>query len=167
MPACDLINTWFLTVTDLMITTLFQTVRSFLHCSRPHSHPHSDFRNKFGALHQSYTPNRERELYSEPLPPKLASRTLTESTQIVHLTSVTDTRRTHTIITSGKLTLHFAGLNISLTVLPPSSRLHFKNEPEDGRLHVIHAHLATMNFAILLSVVSPLVFIIFLRFFCS
>lgn len=23
-----------------------------------------DFRNKFGALHQSYTPNRERELYS-------------------------------------------------------------------------------------------------------
>jgi hypothetical protein len=25
----------------------------------------SDFRNKFGALHQSYTPNRERELYSK------------------------------------------------------------------------------------------------------
>jgi len=25
----------------------------------------SDFRNKFGALHQSYTPNKERELYSE------------------------------------------------------------------------------------------------------
>ena len=23
-----------------------------------------DFRNKFGALHQSYTPNKERELYS-------------------------------------------------------------------------------------------------------
>ncbi|KAF9778279.1 guanine nucleotide binding protein, alpha subunit [Thelephora terrestris] len=39
------------------------------------------FRNKFGALHQSYTPNRERELY-------------------IHLTSVTDTRRTHTIISS-------------------------------------------------------------------
>ena len=27
-------------------------------------HLHPDFRNKFGALHQSYTPNRERELYS-------------------------------------------------------------------------------------------------------
>jgi guanine nucleotide-binding protein subunit alpha len=37
------------------------------------------FRNKFGVIHQSYTPNKERELY-------------------IHLTSVTDTRRTHTII---------------------------------------------------------------------
>ena len=25
----------------------------------------ADFRNKFGALHQTYTPNKERELYSE------------------------------------------------------------------------------------------------------
>ena len=25
----------------------------------------TDFRNKFGALHQSHTPNRERELFSE------------------------------------------------------------------------------------------------------
>jgi len=39
------------------------------------------FRNKFGALHQSFTPNRERELY-------------------IHLTSVTDTRRTFTIISN-------------------------------------------------------------------
>ncbi|KIK02088.1 hypothetical protein K443DRAFT_677862 [Laccaria amethystina LaAM-08-1] len=37
------------------------------------------FRNKFGALHQSYTPNKERELY-------------------IHLTAVTDTRRTAVII---------------------------------------------------------------------
>ncbi|KAK7026128.1 hypothetical protein VNI00_015703 [Paramarasmius palmivorus] len=36
-------------------------------------------RNKFGAIHQSYTPNKERELY-------------------IHFTSVTDTRRTATII---------------------------------------------------------------------
>jgi guanine nucleotide-binding protein subunit alpha len=39
------------------------------------------FRNKFGALHQSHTPNRERELF-------------------IHLTSVTDTRRTFTIISN-------------------------------------------------------------------
>jgi hypothetical protein len=31
---------------------------------RTSSYLRSDFRNKFGALHQSYTPNRERELYS-------------------------------------------------------------------------------------------------------
>ncbi|KAF9067278.1 guanine nucleotide binding protein, alpha subunit [Rhodocollybia butyracea] len=37
------------------------------------------FRNKFGAIHQSATPNKERELY-------------------IHLTAVTDTRRTATII---------------------------------------------------------------------
>ncbi|KAL1681909.1 guanine nucleotide binding protein, alpha subunit [Schizophyllum commune] len=39
------------------------------------------FRNKFGALHQTYTPNKERELY-------------------IHFTSVTDTRRTATIIST-------------------------------------------------------------------
>ncbi|KAF9535709.1 G-alpha-domain-containing protein [Crepidotus variabilis] len=39
------------------------------------------FRNKFGVIHQSYTPNKERELY-------------------IHFTSVTDTRRTHTIIST-------------------------------------------------------------------
>ncbi|KAF8963893.1 guanine nucleotide binding protein, alpha subunit [Flammula alnicola] len=37
------------------------------------------FRNKFGVIHQSYTPNKERELY-------------------IHFTAVTDTRRTVTII---------------------------------------------------------------------
>ncbi|KAL4250269.1 P-loop containing nucleoside triphosphate hydrolase [Abortiporus biennis] len=37
------------------------------------------FKNKFGAVHQSHTPNKERELY-------------------IHFTSVTDTRRTHVII---------------------------------------------------------------------
>lgn len=39
------------------------------------------FRNKFGALHQNFTPNRERELY-------------------IHFTSVTDTRRTSLIISN-------------------------------------------------------------------
>ncbi|KAJ7657966.1 guanine nucleotide binding protein, alpha subunit [Mycena rosella] len=39
------------------------------------------FRNKFGALHHAVTPNKERELY-------------------IHLTAVTDTRRTATIISN-------------------------------------------------------------------
>ncbi|KAF9444429.1 G-alpha-domain-containing protein [Macrolepiota fuliginosa MF-IS2] len=39
------------------------------------------FRNKFGALHMSYSRNKERELY-------------------IHFTAVTDTRRTQTIISS-------------------------------------------------------------------
>ncbi|KAF4623084.1 hypothetical protein D9613_002270 [Agrocybe pediades] len=39
------------------------------------------FRNKFGVIHQSYTPNKERELY-------------------IHFTAVTDTRRTAVIISS-------------------------------------------------------------------
>ncbi|KAF9492102.1 G-alpha-domain-containing protein [Pleurotus eryngii] len=39
------------------------------------------FRNKFGVLHHSYSPNKDRELY-------------------IHFTAVTDTRRTSTIISS-------------------------------------------------------------------
>ncbi|KAH9923126.1 G-alpha-domain-containing protein [Epithele typhae] len=39
------------------------------------------FRNRFGAMHQSLTPNKSRDLY-------------------IHLTSVTDTRKTHTIISN-------------------------------------------------------------------
>ncbi|KII94317.1 hypothetical protein PLICRDRAFT_675360 [Plicaturopsis crispa FD-325 SS-3] len=39
------------------------------------------FRNKFGAFHQSFSPNKERELF-------------------IHLTAVTDTRRTATIISN-------------------------------------------------------------------
>lgn len=39
------------------------------------------FRNKFGVIHQSYTPNKERELY-------------------IHFTAVTDTRKTATIISA-------------------------------------------------------------------
>ncbi|GBE77330.1 Guanine nucleotide-binding protein alpha-4 subunit [Sparassis crispa] len=39
------------------------------------------FRHKFLALHQSFTPNKARELF-------------------IHMTSVTDTRKTHTIITN-------------------------------------------------------------------
>ncbi|KAI0347879.1 G-alpha-domain-containing protein [Trametopsis cervina] len=41
----------------------------------------TDFRHKFGAIHQSYTSNKSRDLY-------------------IHLTSVTDTRSTRTIITN-------------------------------------------------------------------
>jgi len=53
--------------TDPTIMTRFQIVRRFLRCSGSCFHFRSDFRHKFGALHQSYTPNRERELYSESL----------------------------------------------------------------------------------------------------
>ena len=121
-------------VTGLTIMTLSQIVRCFLRGSEPYFHFRPDFRNKFGALHQSYTPNRERELYSRTR--VFAFRwELIGSTRIVHLTSVTDTRRTHTIISSGELTLghRFA----SVTHRLPSSRLHFEIELEDGRLHVI------------------------------
>ena len=53
-------------VTGPMITILFQIVGFIVVPPESRSHPNSDFRNKFGALHQSYTPNRERELYSMP-----------------------------------------------------------------------------------------------------
>ncbi|KAJ3512835.1 hypothetical protein NLJ89_g3293 [Agrocybe chaxingu] len=50
---------------------------------RPNDYEHISkyFRNKFGVIHQSYTPNKERELY-------------------IHFTAVTDTRRTATIIST-------------------------------------------------------------------
>ncbi|KAK0466227.1 guanine nucleotide binding protein, alpha subunit [Desarmillaria tabescens] len=59
------------------------------------------FRNKFGAIHHSATPNKERELYSK-------FRSLRYSLVIphdcfpfvVHFTAVTDTRRTVTIIST-------------------------------------------------------------------
>lgn len=52
-------------VTDRMIMTLFPNVR-LVHVAtrRVVDHRSLDFRNKFGALHQSFTPNKERELYS-------------------------------------------------------------------------------------------------------
>jgi len=109
MPVYDSTSIWFLMVTDPMITTPFQIVCFFLCCPRPRFHFHSDFRNKFGALHQSYTPNRERELYGEPFAFEIRQWHPAES-MTVHLTSVTDTRRTHTIISSGKFTPHSAGL---------------------------------------------------------
>ena len=82
----------------------------------PHSHP--DFRNKFSALHQSYTPNRERELYSMTFIP--SCHQLTTISRTVHLTSVTDTRRTHTIISSGKL-IHVNSISVSSPHTLPSS----------------------------------------------
>jgi hypothetical protein len=59
-----------------------------------------DFRNKFGALHQQFTPNRERELYSTSnlFRPRCLADALSHP---VHLTAVTDTRRTSTIISNG------------------------------------------------------------------
>jgi len=111
-------------------------VRCSLCGSRPYSHSRSDFRNKFGALHQSYTPNRERELYSKVFASAFRSGPI-KTALVVHLTSVTDTRRTHTIISSGKLTPVSHRLT-SVTYCLPSSGFHFEIELEDGRLHVIH-----------------------------
>jgi hypothetical protein len=61
-----------------------------------------DFRHKFGVIHQSYTPNKEREFYSTPSTTVL----VVNNSNIhwpVHLTAVTDTRRTTVIISSGTL----------------------------------------------------------------
>ncbi|KIY52683.1 G-alpha-domain-containing protein [Fistulina hepatica ATCC 64428] len=75
----------FLNKCDLLKSKLEAGVRLNQHMisygDRPNDHDSVSkyFRNKFGALHQSYTPNKDRELY-------------------IHLTAVTDTRRTATII---------------------------------------------------------------------
>lgn len=75
----------FLNKCDLLKTKLESGVRLSHHLpaysNRPKDYESVSkyFRNKFGAVHQSYTPNRGRELY-------------------IHLTSVTDTRRTRVII---------------------------------------------------------------------
>lgn len=47
-----------------------------------HTEYAADFRNKFGAMHQSFTPNSQREVY-------------------IHLTSVVDTQATKKIIING------------------------------------------------------------------
>ncbi|KAI8980601.1 G-alpha-domain-containing protein [Trametes punicea] len=52
------------------------------------------FRNRFGAMHQSLTPNKDRELF-------------------IHLTSVTDTRTTHTIISRVRDSILTANLKSS------------------------------------------------------
>ena len=121
---------------DPTTMTPSQTVRFFLCGLGPFSHPHSDFRNKLGSLHQSYTPNQERELYIK-VSAFTFYRGLTRTARIVHLTSATDTRRTHTIISSGKLALVSHRL-ASVTYCLPSLRFHFEIEPEDGWIHVIH-----------------------------
>ncbi|KAJ3784066.1 guanine nucleotide binding protein, alpha subunit [Lentinula aff. detonsa] len=75
----------FLNKCDLLQAKLNAGVRLNEHMLSYHDKPNDYesvskyFRNKFGAIHQSMTPNKERELY-------------------IHLTAVTDTRRTGTII---------------------------------------------------------------------
>jgi hypothetical protein len=59
-----------------------------------------DFRNKFGSLHQNFTPNREREVFSTFL--LLVSLAASDHFP-VHFTAVTDTRRTAKIISNGLL----------------------------------------------------------------
>lgn len=88
-----------------MIMTLFPNARLLPVATRTLiDHCSLDFRNKFGALHQSFTPNKERELYSTTqVPLRVSSWSLTVYA-LVHLTAVTDTRRTSTIISSGTFT---------------------------------------------------------------
>ncbi|KAJ3984681.1 guanine nucleotide binding protein, alpha subunit [Lentinula detonsa] len=75
----------FLNKCDLLQAKLNAGVRLNEHMLSYHDKPNDYesvskyFRNKFGAIHQLMTPNKERELY-------------------IHLTAVTDTRRTGTII---------------------------------------------------------------------
>ncbi|KAF6754175.1 guanine nucleotide binding protein, alpha subunit [Ephemerocybe angulata] len=75
----------FLNKIDLLQSKLEAGVRLNKHMNfygdRPNDYDSVSkyFRNKFGAIHVSYTPNKERELY-------------------IHLTAVTDTRRTSIII---------------------------------------------------------------------
>ena len=61
-----------------------------------------DFRNKFGVIHQSYTPNKEREFYSKLNTIPLVINNL-NIYRPVHFTAVTDTRKTIVIISSGPL----------------------------------------------------------------
>ncbi|KAJ3864905.1 guanine nucleotide binding protein, alpha subunit [Lentinula novae-zelandiae] len=75
----------FLNKCDLLQAKLSAGVRLNAHMvsygDRPNDYDSVSkyFRNRFGAIHQAATPNKERELY-------------------IHLTAVTDTRRTGTII---------------------------------------------------------------------
>ncbi|KAI0652730.1 G-alpha-domain-containing protein [Trametes meyenii] len=74
----------FLNKCDLLKKKLESGVRLVHHMpsyNRPNDYEtvRQYFRNRFGAMHQSLTPNKDRELF-------------------IHLTSVTDTQKTHTII---------------------------------------------------------------------
>jgi hypothetical protein len=59
----------------------------------------ADLRNKFGALHQTYTPNKERELYSACCALACSLACLPQAA--VHMTAVVDSRRTSTLINQG------------------------------------------------------------------
>jgi len=51
-----------------MILSLYRNVRRGVIVFIRHPYPcHLDFRHKFGALHQTFTPSREREIFSTVL----------------------------------------------------------------------------------------------------
>lgn len=67
-----------------------------------------DFKNKFKALHYSFTPNRRRELFSEltiVYRNSLQISNISHYLTTVHLTSVTDKNKTAYIISSGEYSL--------------------------------------------------------------
>lgn len=61
----------------------------------------TDFRQKFGVIHHTYSPDKSRELYSEFMVGSYTAGTINLISALVHFTSVTDTKRTQTIILTG------------------------------------------------------------------
>jgi len=83
------------------LTTL-RACRDVSRCFFYHGNPFTfflDFQNKFAVIHQEYSVNKSRELKSEGT---LSSVHLLSDSTSVHFTSVTDTRRTATIIQRGE-----------------------------------------------------------------
>lgn len=61
----------------------------------------ADFRQKFGVIHHTYSPDKSRELYSKFVVGSYMAGTMNLISALVHFTSVTDTKRTQTIILTG------------------------------------------------------------------
>lgn len=72
---------------------------SLLLLPRQYIHIFSDFQNKFSVIHQEFSVSKSRELKSEVT---LSPVHLLSDSTSVHFTSVTDTRRTATIMQRGE-----------------------------------------------------------------
>ncbi|KAI0937282.1 hypothetical protein AcV5_005226 [Taiwanofungus camphoratus] len=100
----------FLNKCDLLKAKLQRGVRLSHHMTsygdRPNDYDSVSnyFRHKFAGLHHSFTPNKSRECFSTHcfLLFSVYNVSLIDVSITVHLTSVTDTRKTHTIISNGK-----------------------------------------------------------------
>ena len=88
-----------------------------------------DFQNKFSAVHQEFSISKSRELKSEVT---LSSTHLLSDSAPVHFTSVTDTRRTATIIQRGE----YGGPAAYCCVDVYSARNHHHSQLEEHTAHV-------------------------------